>query len=291
MPSVQKRNRGENCPRGVLLTLKNLSVTNTGLVSSDFWRYRFIDGLKRKGADNILCSSEFRELRQSDVPGESKRAQRPDAVPVWIDFIPGNTMPGGLGNCVVIVMPAFAKSQNSHPKTIGRVIASQEALRTPHMGRRIYEPRGVKAEHGPHENSPHQVWQSTNDEEKNAKHRQRNPVPLADPDMKFIFAKIGDVRQERVQLVMHGLTSQNPAHMSPQPAIVWRMGITFFVGILVMHAMRGDPENRSTFQRERATGGQEILNPFWRFIAPMRQQAMVAHSDAKAPRNPPQKYG
>ncbi len=116
-------------------------------------------------------------------------------------------------------------------------------------------------------------------------------MPLADPDMKFIFAEIGNVRQERVQLVMHGLARQNPAHVGPKAAIVRGMGIAFFVRILVMHAMGGDPENRSAFKSERAAGGQEIFHPFWSFVAAMGQQAMIAHSDAEASRNPPQKYG
>src|SRR5260370_14180217 len=79
--------------------------------------------------------------------------------------------------------------------------------------------------------------------------------------------------------------------MGPKTAIIWRMGIAFFVRILVMHAMGGDPENRSAFKSECAAGGQEILNPFWSFVAAMRQQAMIAHSDAQTAGNPPQKYG
>jgi hypothetical protein len=69
------------------------------------------------------------------------------------------------------------------------------------------------------------------------------------------------------------------------------MGIAFLVRILVMHAMGGDPENRSAFERERAAGRQEILNPFWCFVAAMGQQAMIAHPNAQASRNPPKEYG
>src|SRR6266404_6865631 len=136
-----------------------------GLVPRNLWSSCFIhDGLKWKGSDNILHTPEFRELRQRDVPRKSKRAQRPDAVPVWIDFIPGDAMPGSLRNRMVIVMPAFAESKNGNPETVRRVIAGHETLRTPHVRGGIHEPGGVQAEHSPHEDAPHQIRQSAKDE-------------------------------------------------------------------------------------------------------------------------------
>ena len=49
---------------------------------------------------------------------------------------------------------------------------------------------------------------------------------------------------------------------------------------LVMQAMRGHPEDRSAFERERAAECEEVLDPLGRAIAAMGEQAMVAHTDA-----------
>src|SRR6266481_881011 len=76
--------------------------------------------------------------------------------------------------------------------------------------------------------------------------------------------------------------------MRPKPAILRRVRITCFVRILVMHAMRGDPENRSALECERAAGRQEILNPFRRLVAAVREQSMIAHADAETSRDPPE---
>src|ERR1700730_17736257 len=152
----------------------------------------------------------------------------------------------------------------------------------------VYKPSGVEAKYSSKEGSPQQVWQSAYDEQENSEQRQRNPVPLTDPDMKLVFAQIGDVRQQRIQHVMHRPAGHNPSHVGPKPAIIRRMWIAFFVRILMVHAMRGDPENRPAFECQRAAGGQEILNPFRRFESAMREQAMITHADAETSRNPPQ---
>src|SRR6266699_1579782 len=155
----------------------------------------------------------------------------------------------------------------------------------------VYKPRGVKANNGSKEGPPQQIWQSAYDEQENGEHRQRNPVPLTDPGMKFVLAEIGDVRQQRIQLVMHRSAGQNPSHVGPKPAIIRRVWIAFFIRILMVHAMRGDPENRSALEGERAASRQEILNPFWRLEAAVREQAMITHPDAETSRNPPKDEG
>src|ERR1700731_4594798 len=65
------------------------------------------------------------------------------------------------------------------------------------------------------------------------------------------------------------------------------MRIALFVGVLVMHAMRGYPGDRSALESEGAASGEKILHPFGRFISTMSQQAMVAHAYAQAAANPP----
>src|SRR5665213_694455 len=69
------------------------------------------------------------------------------------------------------------------------------------------------------------------------------------------------------------------------------MRIAFFIGILMMLAVGGDPENRSAFQRQSGANGQKVFNPLGSFVAAMREQPVIAHSDSQASGNPPENYG
>src|SRR5581483_5081887 len=100
--------------------------------------------------------------------------------------------------------------------------------------------------------------------------------------------EVGNVLRQGGGVVVHGLAGQDPAHVRPPLAVNRRGGVAFVIGELMMNAVRGDPEDRSTFKRTRGAGGQEIFDPFRSFVAPMRQQAVVAHPDAEASGNPPQ---
>src|ERR1700733_6106400 len=112
-----------------------------------------------------------------------------------------------------------------------------------------------------------------------------------DPDMEFVFGEIRDITRQRGGVVMHGFASQNPAHVRPPLAVDGRMRVAFLIGILMMNAMRGHPEDWSAFKRQSCAGGEEILDPLRGPVAAMRQQAMVGHADAQASRNPPKKHG
>src|SRR5450755_4635857 len=90
---------------------------------------------------------------------------------------------------------------------------------------------------------------------------------------------------------MHRLAGKDPAHMRPPCAIDGRMRIAFFVGELMMNAVRGHPENRSAFERQRGAPSQEIFDPSRRLVAAMREQTVIAHADAETARNPPQEAG
>ena len=113
-------------------------------------------------------------------------------------------------------------------------------------------------------------------------------MPLGDPDVKFVLAKIRNVMQKLFGLVMHRLTGNDPAHVRPQSAIARRMGITFHIGQLMMHTVSRYPSDWPAFERQRSKCGQYIFHPLRRFISAMRQQPVVAHSDAQASSNPPQ---
>ena len=111
---------------------------------------------------------------------------------------------------------------------------------------------------------------------------------LGDPHMKFVFCEIGNVMGQGFGVVMHRLARQDPAHMRPPRTIDRRMWVTFLVRVLVMDAMRGYPKNRPALKRESRTDGEKVFHPFRSFVATMREQAVIAHSDAEASGDPPQ---
>jgi len=89
---------------------------------------------------------------------------------------------------------------------------------------------------------------------------------------------------------MNALPRQDPAHMGPETAVLRRMWITFFVRVLVMHAMYRDEENWAALQSERATYGENVLHPFRRLIPSMHEESMVSHPNPDAAGDPPQKH-
>ena len=90
---------------------------------------------------------------------------------------------------------------------------------------------------------------------------------------------------------MFCFSGEEPADVSPKAAVVGRVRVAFFVGVLMMHAMSGNPEDGSAFECECAADGEEVLEPSGSFVAAMREEAVVAHADAEASGDPPEKHG
>ena len=109
---------------------------------------------------------------------------------------------------------------------------------------------------------------------------------LADPEMKLVFAKIGNVGVQIGALVVEGLAGQDPSHVRPETTIARGVGIARLVGELVMNPMRGYPENRAAFQRQRGTNRQEIFQPLRALVAAMGQQPVITHANAETAGNP-----
>src|SRR5262249_39540896 len=66
------------------------------------------------------------------------------------------------------------------------------------------------------------------------------------------------------------------------------MRVQLLVGVLMMDAMRSDPEKRSAFERQRGAEGEEIFHPLVGFVSAVSQQPVVRHADSEATRNPQQ---
>jgi len=191
----------------------------------------------------------------------------------------------------MIVVPAFAKGKDRDPETVGGGIASFKALRAPHVGGGIDEPSEMQAHDGTYEDSPENPGPAANKIKGDGDDDGRHDVPAADPEMEFVLAQIGNVRKKFAAVAMHSAASDDPAHMGPQTAVHRGMRIAFFVGVLMMNAVRGNPGDRSAFQGQGAAGGEEIFHPFRSFVAAVREQAVITHTDAEAAANPPHDNG
>jgi hypothetical protein len=67
--------------------------------------------------------------------------------------------------------------------------------------------------------------------------------------------------------------------------------IALTIGVRMMDPMRGHPLNRAPLHGQRATSRKKILNHSWDFVAPVRQQPVIAHPDSQAAGNPIKNYG
>ena len=80
---------------------------------------------------------------------------------------------------------------------------------------------------------------------------------------------------------METLAHEDPAHVRPERAFARRVRIAFLIGLLMMDAMRRDPEDRTALERERAADREKVLNELGRLVAAMRQQPVIRHPDAE----------
>lgn len=79
--------------------------------------------------------------------------------------------------------------------------------------------------------------------------------------------------------------------MSPPLAFARGVGIAFLIGIAMVNAMRGDPENGAAFQGQRGADGESVLKPFGDFVSAMSKEPVIAHANSQASGNPPQEQG
>jgi len=68
-----------------------------------------------------------RKFSEADLPGEPYLFEEPDAVPVEINFVPTEPVPSRGGMGMVIVVPAFAKSEHRYPPVVGRLVMGSKA--------------------------------------------------------------------------------------------------------------------------------------------------------------------
>ena len=89
------------------------------------------DGSIDLGGEKWSSLPRGAKLWKLDIPGQAERSECGDAVPIHIEFVPGEAVTRGLWRGMVIIVPALAESKYSNPKTVGGGIAGKKALRSP----------------------------------------------------------------------------------------------------------------------------------------------------------------
>src|SRR6185312_11509863 len=166
----------------------------------------------------------------------------------------------------------------------------------PEVGSGVDEPGSVQAKRDAEERSPEHHTEATDNamagrcdgsaknDLQDAGNGERDPVILREPDVDLLAGEIGGVATEQGGLRVQSASGEDPAGVCPPRAVVRCVWIAFVVRVLMMDAMCGDPEDRSTFERHRAAHGDEVFHPWKSFVAAMCQQAMVGHADADVDR-------
>ena len=214
--------------------------------------------------------------------GDPEQPQDLDQKPGRIELVPGQAMARRGRMRVVIVVPAFAEGDQGDPPVVPGIVAGVEAARAPHVRGGVDQPGGVQPEDDragkmPHRNS----GKSADGAAGSGQDDDRHPVVVVQPDVEAVLRQIGSVLRHHPGVVVIGLAEQDPADVRPEGAIARRMRIARLVGLLMMDAMGGHPEDRPAFERQRAANGKEILEPHRDLIGPMGVQAMIAHADAE----------
>ncbi len=83
----------------------------------------------------------------ADFARDSDPAQHLHSVVGEVHFPPANSLPTGVHELVVIVVPAFAESDQSENKIVAAVIFCLEAARAPNVRQRIDAERAVIQQH------------------------------------------------------------------------------------------------------------------------------------------------
>jgi hypothetical protein len=102
-----------------------------------------------------------------------------------------------------------------------------------------------------------------------------------------MLGQVGRVLGHQPGVVVLGFAHQDPARMRPPAAIVRRVRIARQVGLLMVDAMGGHPENRAAFEGQRAADRKQVLQGERHLVRAVGVQPMVAHADPQ-PRGEPQ---
>ena len=201
-------------------------------------------------------------------------------------------MAGADGMGMVVVVPTLAASEQGDPPGVARVVLGVEPAGAEEVGGGVDQPGGVQAEGDAEEGSPEEHGDGpindvtggcegcAKNELRDAGDGERKPVIFGEPDVSLVAGEVGGVAAEQGGLGVEGATGDDPTGVRPPCAIARRVGVAFVIGVLMMNAMGGDPEDGSTFEGHGSTGCDEVFQPTGNAVSAMREQAVVGHADA-----------
>ena len=79
---------------------------------------------------------------------------------------------------------------------------------------------------------------------------ERNPVVFAEPDVDLVAGEVGGVAAEEGGLGVQGAAGEDPAGVGPPGAVVRGVRVAFVVGVLMVDAVGGYPEDGSALKRQ-----------------------------------------
>src|SRR6185437_16159153 len=66
------------------------------------------------------------------------------------------------------------------------------------------------------------------------------------------------------------------------------MRIAELIRFMMMNPVDGYPENRAAFERQSSADCEEVFEPLWHLVGPVRVQPVIAQADAKTGGHPVQ---
>ena len=187
---------------------------------------------------------------------------------------------------VMVVVPSFAKRQQRDPPTVARIVAGFEPRLPPQMRGGIDQPGSVEGQGQTEEYSPQHYAPTSEHKEHQPQHDQRDVIEAVKPDVVAILDQIRSVALDRGVIVIMRGAAQNPTDVRPPAAIARRMRVAGLVSVRMMDAMRRNPLNRATLDRQHAAGYEEIFDQFRHFVTTMSDQPVKAHADTKTAGHP-----
>src|SRR4026209_424833 len=119
------------------------------------------------------------------------------------------------------------------------------------------------------ENCPHHIRPATKSQQRQSKQNQRQPINAVQPYMKPVFHKIRGVMLHNRTVKLLRRTTAHPSDMCPPAAIARSVWITRRIRVRVVDAMRDNPVDWATFERECAAECQKVLHKSWSLITTM----------------------
>mmetsp|Transcript_127068 Transcript_127068/g.301821 ORF Transcript_127068/g.301821 Transcript_127068/m.301821 type:complete len:246 (+) Transcript_127068:187-924(+) len=200
--------------------------------------------------------------RVLQISCKAKKLQNLDGVPSHVDLPPLQTMPAGVLEGVVIVVPSFTKGKNPHQPVVHGDVTSVPILETPHVAHGVHGPRHMPCEDHPGEEAPkHKRQASPKIQPHDRQHDGMNGVCLLQESVVPLLGQVLGIAP--VHPHPGSLLIQKPARMGPPETILGRVNVIWRVSCAVVVTMRRHPVDGMALHGEGPAVSQDVLNNLW----------------------------